>query len=61
VASTSASQPLKRSTMPLVCGVRGLGQSVLDAQGLAGLVELVLAAGLTAPGAKQPVGEFLAI
>jgi len=28
---------------------------------LAELVELVLAAGLTVPGAKQPVGELLAI
>ena len=29
-----------------------LGQTMLDAQGLAELVELVLAAGLTAPGAN---------
>jgi len=55
VASTSAMRPLKRSTMPLVCGVLGLGQSVLDAQGLAELVELVRAARLTVLGAKQPV------
>jgi len=34
---------------------------VLNAQGLAELVELVLAAGLTVPGAKQAVGELLAI
>jgi len=34
---------------------------MLDAQGLAELVELVLAARLTAPGAKQPIGELLAI
>ena len=47
--------------MPLVCGVRGLGQSVLNALGLAELVELVLAARLTVLGAKQPVGELLAI
>jgi len=39
----------------------GLGQTVLDAQGLAELVELVLAARLTAPGAKQPVGELFAV
>jgi len=38
-----------------------LGQTMLNAQGLAELVELVLAAGLTVPGAKQPVGELLAI
>ena len=54
-------RPLKRSTIPLVCGVLGLGQSVFDAQGLAELLELVLTAGLTVPGAKQPVGGLLAI
>ena len=37
-----------------------LGQTMLDAQGLAELVELVLATRLTVPGAKQPVGERLA-
>jgi len=47
--------------MPLVCGVRGLGQTVLDAQGLAGLVELVLAARLAVLGAEQPIGELLAV
>jgi len=34
---------------------------MLEAQSLAELVELVLAAGLTVPGAEQPVGELLAI
>jgi len=34
---------------------------MLNAQGLAELVELVLAARLTVPGAEQPVGELLAI
>jgi len=34
---------------------------MLNAQGLAELVELVLAARLAVPGAKQPVGELLAI
>ena len=38
-----------------------LGQTMLDAQGLAEQVELVRAARLAAPGAKQPVGELLAI
>jgi len=35
-----------------------LGQTVLDAQGLAELVELVVASRLMAPGAEQPVGEL---
>ena len=39
----------------------GLGQSVLDAQGLAELVELVRAARLTVLGAEQAVGELLAV
>ena len=39
----------------------GLGQTMPNAQGLAELVELVLAARLAAPGAKQPVGELLAM
>jgi len=34
---------------------------MLNGQGLAELVELVLAARLTVPGAKQPVAELLAI
>jgi len=34
---------------------------VLNAQGLAELVELVRATRLTVPGAKQPLGELLAI
>ena len=37
----------------------GLGQTMLDAQGLAELVERVLAAQLSVLGAEQPVGELL--
>lgn len=53
-------RPLKRSAMPLVWGA-GLGQTMLDAQGLAKLIELVLSSRPTALGADQPVGELLAV
>ena len=39
----------------------GLGQPVFDPQCLAQLVELVLACGLAAATAKQPVCELLAV
>lgn len=50
-------------TLDYAVGLRrpGLGQTVLDAQGLAELVELVLAARLAVLGAEQAVGELLAV
>lgn len=38
-----------------------LGQAMLDAQGLAELVELMVTAGLTVSGSEQAIREFLAI
>ena len=39
----------------------GLGQPVLDAQFLAQLIELMVAAGLAFPAGKQAVRELLAV
>ena len=38
-----------------------LGQTMLDAQGLAELVELMVTAGLTVSGSEQAIREFLAV
>jgi hypothetical protein len=39
----------------------GLGQPVLNAQGLAQLIKLMLSGGLTTAAAKQAVGELFAV